>query len=81
LHAQVLVPGPVLAQLACASQPPLPVKHESIGAQTLPFPAYPVPQVQVAVVGPVGTHIAVCAQPPLFTAHAPVPVHVLPLPE
>ena len=80
LHAQVFVPGPVLLQLACMSQPPLTVEQESIGVHTTPFPAYPALQAHVAVVGLVDTHIAVVAQPPLFTAHAPTPLHVCPLP-
>jgi hypothetical protein len=80
LHAHVFVPGPVLPQPACTSQPPLTFKQESIGAHTTPFPEYPALQAHVAVVGLVDTHIAVVAQPPLFTAHAPTPLHVCPLP-
>jgi hypothetical protein len=38
LQLHVLVPGPVLVQVAWTSQPPLPVAHESIGAQTVPLP-------------------------------------------
>jgi len=79
LHTQVFVPGPVLAQAAFASQPPLFEEHESTAEQTVPSPAYPVLHVQVAT-PPLEAHRAVAAHPPLFAAQAPTPVQVIPLP-
>jgi hypothetical protein len=79
LQAQVFVPGPVLLQLAWVSQPPLLVAHESTAAHTVPFPVYPVLQVQV-MVAPLRAHFAAEAQPPLFAAQRPLPVQVLPSP-
>jgi hypothetical protein len=56
------------------------IEHESMAAQTMPFPEYPGLHVHVAVVALVDMHIAVCAQSPLFTEHAPMPAHVCPSP-
>jgi hypothetical protein len=80
LQAQVFVPGPVLVQLAWASQPPLLIRHESIGEHTTPLPVYPVLQAQLGV-PPSAEQAAVAAHPPLFVAQAPTPVQVVPLPE
>jgi hypothetical protein len=80
LQAQVLVPGPLIVQVALGSQPPLAVVQGLTAVQTPPSPLYPGLQAQVAVFGPVDVHSAVAAQPPLLTAHASIPVHVVPLP-
>jgi hypothetical protein len=80
LQEQVLVPGPVLVQLALRLHPPLLMVHESTGWQTTPLPVYPLLHVHVAVVTPVDVQTAVFAQPPLLPAQAPIPVQVLPSP-
>jgi len=38
LHAHVLVPGPVIVQVACTSQPPLFVVHGFTGVHDWPLP-------------------------------------------
>jgi hypothetical protein len=80
LHAQVLVPGPLIVQAAWASQPPLFVVHELTGVHVIPLPEYPALQAHVAVFAPVLVHFAVAAQPPLLVAQAAIPVHVMPSP-
>jgi len=80
LHAQVLVPGPLLVHIAWASHPPLPVAHELIGMQVVPSPEYPVLHAHVFVLAPVLVHLAVAAHPPLFVAHDWMPVQTMPLP-
>jgi hypothetical protein len=80
LQVHVFVPGPLIAQVALASQPPLFVVHGLMGVHTPPSPLYPGLQAQVAVFGPVEVHSAVAAQPPLAVAQALIPVQVIPLP-
>lgn len=80
MHAQVLVPGPVIVQVAFTSHPPLFVVQGLTGVQVIPLPEYPGLQAHVAVFGPVGVHCAVVAQPPLLVAQALIPVHFIPSP-
>jgi len=80
LQVHELVPGPVIAQVAFGSQPPLLVVHGFTGLHVLPSPAYPWLHAQLAVFGPVGVHCAVAAHPPLAVAHALMPVQLMPLP-
>ena len=79
LHEHVLVSGPLLVQLACASHPPFAVEQESMGEHTVPVPVYPVPHLHATEV-PEDMHTAVAAQPPLFVAHALIPVQTPPSP-
>jgi hypothetical protein len=74
------VPGPVLAQTAFGSQPPLLMVHESTAVHVVPFPEYPVSQVHEFVAGPVGLHTALWSQPPLFTRQLSMGVQLLPSP-
>jgi hypothetical protein len=74
------VPGPVIAQVACGSQPPLLVVHRLMGVHVFPLPEYPGLQAQEAMFAPIGVHCAVEAQPPLLVAHASIPVQCIPLP-
>jgi hypothetical protein len=80
LHVHEFVPGPVSAQAAWASHPPLFVAQASTGVHVMPLPEYPVLQAQLTVFGPVEVQCAVVAHPPLFVAHPLIPVHVWPLP-
>ena len=81
LHAHVLVPGPVLVQVAFGSQPPWLILHESTAAQDAPVPEYPVLQVQVLVPGPVDAQVAFGSQPPRLTLHESIAAQVVPFPE
>lgn len=78
---QVFVPGPVLLQVACGSHPPLFVRHESTGAQTVPVPEYPAPHLHVFVPGPVDVQVACGSQAPTPAVQLLIGAHVLPSPE
>jgi len=58
LQVQVLVPGPVLAQLAFGSQPPPVPLQTLMGTQVWPLPEYPVLHVHELAPGPVLAHAA-----------------------
>jgi hypothetical protein len=81
LHAQEFVPGPVLAHVAWASQPPLFVRQLLTGEHDCPAPAYPALQVQEFVPGPVLAHAAWASQPPLFVRQLLTAAQLTPLPE
>ena len=81
MQAQLLVPGPVLVQVAFAEQPPLLVRQELTGAQAVPVPEYPVLHAHVLVPGPVLVHVALGSQPPLLVAQELTAVQVVPVPE
>jgi len=77
----VLVPGPVLVQVAFGSQPPWLMVHESTAAQDAPVPEYPVLQVHVLVPGPVEAQVAFVSQPPWLTVHESMAAQDTPVPE
>jgi hypothetical protein len=81
LHVHVLVPGPVLVQVALASQPPFFVLQLLMGAQVIPLPAYPVLQVHVFVPGPVLRQVALASHPPFPVEHALIGAQEAPVPE
>jgi hypothetical protein len=81
LHVQLLVFGPVLAQVAFGSQPPWLTRQELTWAQVNPLPVYPTLHAQVLVPGPVRLQVALGSHPPLETRHESIGAHVMPLPE
>ena len=80
LHAQELVPGPVMVHVALAEQPPLLVEQLLTAVQVVPLPEYPVLQAHELVPGPVMVHVALVAHPPLLVEQLLTAMQVVPLP-